>query len=194
MKYHSCLFLLLAWLLLPACQPREDWRLTDVSGKLPPLEFTLTDMTGKIRHGGDYWGKVTLLFTGFTHCPGVCPATLARLATVLEGVAGSRERVQVLFVSLDPERDSPEALKNYVRRFGPWFIGLTGTQAQLDALVRRYFLSYRKESPDASGAYNVIHSDIVVIFDSRGKARLLARADTSPENLGRDIRKLMEES
>ncbi len=193
MKYHSCLFLLLAWLLLPACQPPEDWRLTDVSGKLPPLEFTLTDMTGKIRHGEDYRGKVTLLFTGFTHCPGVCPATLARLATVLEEVAGSRERVQVLFVSLDPERDSPEGLKNYVRRFGPWFIGLTGERGQLDALVRRYFLSYRKESPDASGAYDVIHSDIVVIFDSRGRARLLARSDTPLEDLGRDIRRLMEE-
>ncbi len=187
-------FLLLAFILLLGCQSRDDWRLTDVTGKLPALEFTLTDMGGEIRHGEDYQGKVTVLFTGFTHCPAVCPATLARLATVLEGIEGSRQRVQVLFVSLDPQRDTPEVLKDYVHRFGTWFIGLTGSRSQLDALVRRFFLSYRKEPPDLSGRYDVIHSDIVVIFDSRGRARLLASGDTPLEDFGHDIQKLMEES
>lgn len=185
---------MLTLLVLSGCDQKAAWRLTDVSGKLPQLDFNLTDTQGQIRHGADFCGKVTLLFTGFTHCPGVCPATLARLATVLEEIEGSREHIQVLFVSLDPERDRPEVLQSYVERFGPWFIGLTGSKAQLDALVQRYFLSYRKESSDMGGNYDVIHSDIVLIFDRRGNVRLLARGSSPPADLRADLERLVEEA
>ncbi len=192
--FRRLYFLLAMLMLLVGCQPQVDWRTTDVTGKLPPLEFTLTDMEGKVRHGEDYRGKVTLLFTGFTHCPGICPATLARLSTVLEQVKGSRGQIQVLFVSLDPQRDTPKALKAYVQRFGPWFVGLTGNDEQLDDLMHRFFLSYRKEPPDESGRYDVIHSDIILIFDRQGHARLLARSNTPLEDLEHDLQGLMEES
>lgn len=184
---------LLTVLLLTACPQPPTWRLADVSGKLPPLDFSLTDMEGKVRHGSDYQGKITLLFTGFTHCPGICPVTLARLATVLGEIEGSDENFQVLFVSLDPERDTPGTLKTYVQRFGSGFVGLTGTQEQLDTLVQRYFLSYRKDLPDTTGNYNVIHSDIIVIFDRQGKARLLGRSNTPIEDLREDLEQLREE-
>lgn len=188
---ERCLIGLFALALLMACQERSAWRLTDVSGKLPGLDFNLTDMDGLARQGADFRGKVILLFTGFTHCPGICPATLARLATVLESIDDSTGKIQVLFVSLDPERDSPAQLKNYVSQFGPWFIGLTGSKAQLDALVQRYFLSYRKEMPVKGGDYDVIHSDVIVIFDRNGNARLLARSMAPPEDLKADLQRLL---
>ncbi|BCX89723.1 protein SCO1 [Methylomarinovum tepidoasis] len=181
---------IIAVLLLSACQPKP-WRTTDVSGRLPDLDFTLVDTQGQVRHGADFRGKVTLLFTGFTHCPAVCPATLARLATVLETLKADPETVQVLFVSLDPERDTPEALAAYVRRFGPWFVGLTGDRDQLDALTKRYFLGYRKEGEGRD--YDVVHSDIILIFDRQGHARLLARSQTPLEDLQADLERLLAE-
>lgn len=191
MRFVKIMGLLLLGLAVAACTRAPAWRTTDVSGKLPPLDFTLTDTAGRVRHGGDWRGRVVLLFTGFTHCPGVCPATLARLATVLEDIEGSRENVRVLFVSLDPERDSGAVLETYVRRFGPWFVGLTGTRAQLDALVRRYFLSYRRE--ETATGHTVVHSDVIVVFDRRGRARLLARGTTPLDALKADLNRLLEE-
>ncbi len=182
---------LLLGLAVAACSRPPAWRTTDVSGKLPPLDFTLTDTAGQVCHGGDWRGRIVLLFTGFTRCPGVCPATLARLATVLGEIEGSEENVRVLFVSLDPEHDRGEVLEAYVRRFGPWFVGLTGTPAQLDALARRYFLGYRREKT-ATG-HTVIHSDVIVVFDRRGRARLLARSTTPPDALKADLIRLLEE-
>ncbi len=184
--------IVLLCLLLVACgQPA--WHATEVSGKLPPLGFTLTDTRGNTRHGEDFRGRITLLFTGFTHCPDICPATLAYLATVLQGIEDSQERIQVLFVSLDPERDDPETLEQYVRRFGPWFVGLTGTKAQLQELTRRYFLVFQKQAPTSWGEYQVLHSSQILIFDRQGNARLLARADTAPEGLQADLRYLLQE-
>ncbi len=178
--------LLLCSLLVACSQPA--WHTTDVRGKLPPLAFTLTDTQGRLRHGEQFHGRITLLFTGFTHCPDVCPTTLARLATALQGIPGSQARIQVLFVSLDPERDTPDVLERYVRGFGPWFVGLTGTPQQLKELTQRYFLSFAK-NPDA----DIIHSSRVLIFDRQGNARLLASADVSVEDLSADLQRLLKE-
>lgn len=184
--------ILLLCLCLIACS-RTAWHAVDVSGKLAPLDFTLTDTQGKVRRGEDFRGRITLLFTGFTHCPGVCPATLAKLSTVLEGIEGSREHIQVLFVSLDPERDVPEVLEAYVRRFGPWFVGLTGSKAQLEELTKRYFLSFEKLSPTPGGEYEVLHSGQVLVFDRQGRARLLTNADLPLEDLKADLQRLLQE-
>jgi protein SCO1/2 len=182
---------LLICLWLCACS-QPAWHALEVRGKLPDLAFTLTDTQGNTVRGEDFRGRITLLFTGFTHCPGVCPATLARLATVLEGIEGSRGRIQVLFVSLDPERDTPEVLSAYVRQFGPWFIGLTGTQAQLADLSRRYFLAYEK-LPATAGEYDILHSSQVLVFDRQGQARLLVPQDLAPQDLKADLQRLLEE-
>ncbi|WP_460034936.1 SCO family protein [Methylothermus subterraneus] len=185
--------ILTLWLgLLIACS-RPTWHAVDVSGKLPPLDFTLAGTHGEIRRGEDFLGRIVLLFTGFTHCPGVCPATLARLAAVLEGIEDSQAKIQVLFVSLDPERDSPEVLEAYVRRFGPWFVGLTGSQAQLEELTRRYFLPYQKQSLGSGGDYEVLHSSQVLVFDRQGRARLLVSAALPEEDLKADLQQLLRE-
>ncbi|MCX8048507.1 MAG: SCO family protein, partial [Methylohalobius sp.] len=160
--------LLLLLVLLTSCS-QPAWHAVDVGGKLPPLDFSLTDTHGNLKRGEDFRGRITLLFTGFTHCPGVCPATLARLATALEGIEGSQEHIQVLFVSLDPQRDTPEVLERYVRRFGPWFVGLTGTQAQLEEVTKRYFLVYQKAPSMSQGEYEILHSSQVLVFDRQGR-------------------------
>lgn len=184
--------ILVLCLCLIACS-QPAWHAAEVSGKLPSLDFTLADTQGQPRRGEDFRGRIALLFTGFTHCPGVCPATLARLATVLESIAGSREQIQVLFVSLDPERDTPEVLEQYVRRFGPWFVGLTGTKLQLEELTRRYFLAYQKQNPGPQGEYEIFHSSQVLVFDRQGRARLLVSLDLPLEDLKADLKRLLEE-
>ncbi len=182
----------LLFLALCACS-QPAWHALEITGKLPDLAFTLTDTQGKTRRGEDFRGRIALLFTGFTHCPGICPATLARLATALEGLENSQEQIQVLFVSLDPERDTPEVLESYVRRFGPWFVGLTGTKAQLEDLTRRYFLAFQKQPPDPKGDYEILHSSQALVFDRQGQARLLVPADLALENLRADLQRLVEE-
>ncbi len=170
----------------------ERWATKDVSGLLPALGFTLIDERGRTVTAERYRGRVTLVYFGFTHCPDVCPVTLARLDRVLDGLPGdAREAVQVLFVSVDPARDTPAQLASYTDAFARDFIGLTGDQAQLRRLTRRYRVTYGYGEPGPEGDYPVSHSSGVWIFDRELDARLLFRPQDSDEALAADLRRLL---
>jgi protein SCO1 len=160
----------------------------DISGVMPSLEFTLTAPSGATMTAADVRGKTVLLYFGYTHCPDVCPATLAKLAQALKRLGPAAAAVRVLFVSVDPKRDSGQALGSYASYFGPQIMGLTGTDDQLTALTKRYRVAYRRDAPDASGDYAVYHSSAVFVFDRDGTARLLATPDETSDELAEDLK------
>jgi protein SCO1/2 len=181
-------------MLLGACSEKPPpWALRDISGLLPALEFALYDGSGRVGTASDFAGEATLLYFGYTHCPDVCPATLAQLAGVLRRLDGAARRVRILFVSVDPARDTPAVLQAYAHAFGPQVVALSGTEAQLRQLTKRYRVTYGLGKPDAAGNYEVSHSSAVFVFDRHGEARLLATQDDSADSLVGDLRRLLAE-
>lgn len=178
--------------LLSGCSSEAPWQTHDIAGLVPDLEFRLTDDRGRSVSAQDYRGKVALLFFGFTHCHDVCPTTLARLARTLRA-SGSDDEVRVLFVTVDPARDSSAVMHEYVQVFGPQFVGLRGEAAALDDLVRRYRVAYALGKPDARGHYGVTHSAAVFVFDREGHARLLFSSKDTPAAMSEDLRRVLAE-
>ncbi|GGA20444.1 SCO family protein [Dyella nitratireducens] len=185
--------LLVAGMLLAACQHEAatPWQLTDISGHMPDLAFQLTDDQGKTVTATDYQGKVALLYFGYTHCPDVCPLTLAHLHVVMQRLGKVADGAQILFVSVDPARDTPAALHAYATAFDPHVIGLTGSPADIEALTKRYRAAFSREPGKEGGSYDVSHSSGIYIFDAHGKARLLATPTDSQDKLVHDLHLLL---
>ena len=194
MRSIPALLAIAALALLAGCSGEQNWQTRDITGLMPPLQFTLTDENGTQVNAGDFDDKASLLFFGFTSCPDVCPTTLSRLAGLMEQMpAEEREQLQVLFVSVDPQRDSPQKLREYTDFFGPQFVGLTGTQEQLRALNKRYRVTYGYGEPDAEGFYPVSHSGAVFGFTRDGEVRVMMR-ESDPEVAAlNDLRQLVGE-
>ncbi|MDR5809575.1 SCO family protein [Caballeronia sp. LZ019] len=173
-------------------RPAEPWRLTDVSGHLPDLNFSLTDDTGAHVTGRSFAGRATLVFFGYTHCPDVCPETMARLMQVLRQLGPDADAARVVFVSVDPARDTPALLHAYVRAFDDRHaVGLTGGDRAIEAVAQRYRVAYQMEKRDPNGAYEVTHSSAVYIFDRDGRARLLATDRDSIDAIAADLRRII---
>lgn len=189
------LILMVAALALLAACHREDnlpWRLANVSGHMPDLAFRLTDDNGHAVSAEDYRGKVVLLYFGYTHCPDVCPLTLARLHAVLHRVGPKADDARILFVSVDPARDTPPVMHAYVNAFDPRAVGLTGTPGAIEALSKRYRSAFTREPDKGNGQYEVSHSSAIYLFDRQGQARLLATPATSQDDLVHDLYLLLD--
>lgn len=186
--------LLTLCVFLAACGDRNvDWTLYNVKGHLPDLKFSLPGAGGKTVSSDDLKGKTVLLFFGYASCPDVCPTTLAQLAAVMEELGPQANQVRILFVSVDPHRDTPESLETYVKAFDEHAIGLTGTEKQIADLARRYRVAYQIEKPDPKTPddYEVAHSRGVYFFDREGRARFLAPDTESVEVLTDGVRRLL---
>jgi protein SCO1 len=179
--------------LLSACHQDapQPWQLTNIAGHMPDLAFQLTDDEGKAVTAADYRGKVTLLYFGYTHCPDVCPLTMAHLHVVMQQLGKLADGVRILFVSVDPNRDTPAALHEYVTAFDPHAVGLTGSPAEIEALTKRYRAAFTREPGKSDGSYDVSHSSGIYVFDSHGKATVLATPDDSQDKLVHDLRLLL---
>lgn len=183
---------LLSALLLGACGQSYEWQTSDIEGKMPDLSFRLTDERGQTVTEEDFAGKIRLLFFGFTSCPDICPTTLARLTQAVDALPPEkRSRVQILFVSVDPQRDDPQRLAEYTDAFGDYVIGLTADESTLRDLTQRYASTFSYEEPDASGQYGVAHTASVFVFDQEGDARLLVRAGDSLDAVTEDLAALL---
>jgi protein SCO1 len=185
--------LLAMGMLLSACHQDQPspWQLTDISGHMPDLSFRLTDDQGKTVTAADYRGKLALLYFGYTHCPDVCPLTLAQLHAVLKRLGPSADGARILFVSVDPTRDTPAVLHDYVAAFDPRAVGLTGSPADIEALTKRYRAAFTREPGKTDGSYDVSHSSGIYIFDGTGKARLLATPTDPQDKLVHDLQRLL---
>jgi protein SCO1/2 len=153
--------------------------------------FSLVDVDGNSRSLSDYRGKVVVIYFGFTHCPDACPAELMKLALVMKHLGVHSRAVQVLFVTLDPARDTPALLKAYVNAFDPQFVGLTGTAAQIDQAAAVFFVQYARVQQGHD--YVIDHSNRVAVIDGAGQLRLMANADSSVADLTHDLEALAVE-
>lgn len=184
---------LVSILMLTGCAEDPSWETRDVSGVLPDLEFRLTDERGETVTEEDFLGRPTAVFFGYTHCPDICPITMGKLRMAIGQMPEDlRDDVQVLFVSVDPERDDPARLTEYTASFGPQFIGLTADEPTLRNVTKRYRATFSHEPPDENGDYLVSHPSAVYVFDAEGSARLLMRNDDPAEAIARDLERLAQ--
>ena len=176
---------------LAACEQKlpSPFKASDVTSKYAQADLRLTDHNGKARSLADFSGKVTVLFFGYLHCPDVCPTTLADLTQVMGMLGKDAGRVQVLFVTVDPERDHPELLGQYVTAFDPSFLALHGDVQATQQVASAFDVKYEKQ-PTMSG-YSVDHSAGTFLIDPKGRVRLLAPYGQRSELLAEDIRLLL---
>jgi protein SCO1 len=177
--------------------PARAWHAADLSGSLPTLDFTLTRASdGKQVTAADYRGKIILLYFGYTFCPDVCPTTLLNISEVLKRLGPLADDVRVLFVTVDPARDTLDVLRQYTQSFAPQVVGLRGTADHLAALARRYRVAYSVKTA-GENQYEVTHSTATYAFDRNGAARLLisdlanAKVDLKADT--EDLRALIQE-
>jgi protein SCO1/2 len=150
--------------------------------------FQMVDQTGAAVTDADVKGKPFLVFFGFTHCPDVCPTALYEITQALEALGPDAEKTQALFVTVDPERDTPEALKSYLSSFSPRIRGLTGSQAQVDAMVKAY-RAYAKKQPLKDGDYTMDHTAIVYLMDKNGAFVAPLNLKRAPDEIAAEIRR-----
>lgn len=169
----------------------QSFQLTDVTAASFGKKLELTDHAGQRRTLADFKGKVVVVFFGFTHCPDVCPTTLVELATVARELGADAQRLQVLFVTVDPERDTKEVLRQYVPSFNPAFLGLYGTLEETGAVAKE-FKAYIQKQPQPGGSYSVDHSAGTFVLDKEGRLRLFGQYGVGAKALLHDIRLLLQ--
>lgn len=179
-------------MLKPDAPPKFES--VDITGVEWGKDFKLTDHTGRARTLADFRGKAVAMFFGFTHCPDMCPTTMAELAEVLKLIGDDAGRVQVLFVTVDPKRDTPAVLSQYVPAFHPAFLGLYGNAEETERAAKEFKVYYHANSANEHGAYSVDHSGQVLVFDAEGRLRLMMKPDLGPEAMAHDLRLLLKES
>jgi protein SCO1/2 len=187
---------ILSLLVVAGCsEPDYKWSLYDVSGHLPNLEFSLKGIGNKTVTQADLKNKTVLVFFGYASCPDICPTTMAQLTEVIAKLGDDARDVRILFISVDPHRDTPDMLQAYVDAFNKNAVGLTGSEKEVAALARRYRIAYQIEKPkpgDSAEIYDVTHSRGVFIFDRFGKARLLASDTEAIDTVTADLRRLIQ--
>jgi protein SCO1/2 len=185
--------LILLIFLLSACGEQKmpsPYHAADISGHFAQADFQLNDFNGKPRKLSDFSDKVVVLFFGYTHCPEVCPTTLADLAQVMHLLGKDASRVQVLFITLDPERDTPELLAKFVPAFDPAFLGLYGNAQATAQAAKAFGIEYVKQY-DKHGGYTLDHTDGIYLLGIQGKPLLLSPSAQGSENLTQDIKLLL---
>jgi protein SCO1/2 len=178
--------------LSAACSPgAPSFKATDITGAEYGKSFQLTDHTGKARTLADFSGKAVVIFFGFTHCPDVCPTTLAGMRAAMEKLGDDAKRVQVLFVTIDPERDTQALLAQYVPSFDPSFLGLYGDADATARVAKEFKVFYQKVPGTTPGSYTMDHSAGSYVFDPQGRLRLYVRHGANPDDIASDLKRLL---
>lgn len=184
--------------LLAACDrlPGGDkpaFKAVDITGAEYARSLSLHDADGRPRTLGDFRGKVTLVFFGYTQCPDVCPTTLAEMATIKRDLGADGSRIQGVFVTLDPQRDTPQVLKAYVANFDPDFVALTGTPDDIQRTAKEFKVFYAQVPGRSEGSYTIDHTAGTYVFDAQGRVRLFVRYGAGPDALKHDLKLLLAE-
>lgn len=189
MKIAAALVVLLV--LTTACGAPARFNSTDVTGADWGRDFALTDHHGKPSRLADFRGKVVVLFFGYSQCPDVCPTTLVAMRDTMALLGQDAQRVQVLFATLDPDRDTPKLLADYVPWFDPSFVGLWGDEATVSATAKEFKVFHAKQAGATEGSYSIDHSASSYVFDPQGRLRLVMRHGEAPDRAAADLRLLL---
>ena len=187
-------FLLVTALALTACSPADkpvSFRNTDITGADYARDFSLTDHNGVRRTLADFRGKAVTVFFGYTQCPDVCPTNLSTMAAVMQALGPAADQVQVLFVTVDPERDTPALLQQYVPAFDARFLGLYGDADETAQVARDFKVFYGKGGDTSGPNYTVDHSAGTYVFDPQGRLRLYVKHGAAAEDIAADVRRLL---
>jgi protein SCO1/2 len=181
-------------LILAACSPKLEFKNIDITGSTAfGKDFSLVDPDGKVRTLSDFKGKVVVMFFGYTQCPDVCPTTLTEMQQVMTILGPQSDKVQVLFVSVDPQRDTAAILKQYVPAFDPRFLGLRPEDdAALEKVAKDFKIYYKKVPGISPGSYTIDHTAGSYAFDPDGRLRLYIKHAQGPETLAHDLKELLK--
>lgn len=181
-------------LILSACSPKPEFKNIDITGSTAfGKDFSLLDPDGKVRTLADFKGKVVVMFFGYTQCPDICPTTLTEMQQVMTLLGPQSDKVQVLFVTVDPERDTAEILKQYVPAFDPRFLGLRpADEAALEKVTKDFKIYYKKVPNTKPGSYTMDHTAGSYAFDPEGRLRLYIKHAQGPETLAHDLKELLK--
>jgi protein SCO1/2 len=181
--------------IFSACSEQKPaFTAIDVTGADYAKNFELTDHNGQVRHLTDFKGKVVVMFFGYTQCPDVCPTSMAELAEVKKSLGADGDKLQGIFVSVDPERDKPEMLKGYMANFDPTFLAMTTTPDKLVVLAKDYKVYYKKVEGKTPTSYTMDHSAGSYVYDTKGQLRLFTRYGSGAAALAADIKLLIKEA
>lgn len=177
---------------LAGCDKKElVFQGSDISGTKLGQDLEMQDGTRQVRRLADYKGKVVLVFFGYTQCPDVCPTAMAELSQTMELLGSDAAKVQVIMISVDPARDTPEILSAYVTAFNPSFVGLTGTPEQLGKTAKSFKAYYAKSSGGTADQYGMDHASSFYLLDQEGEARVLISGNASAQDIANDIKLLL---
>jgi protein SCO1/2 len=193
MNFLRICFLAILCLALTACSPKPEFKNIDITGGTAfGKDFSLLDPDGKVRTLADFKGKVVVMFFGYTQCPDVCPTTLTEMQQVMALMGPKSDKVQVLFVTVDPQRDTAEILKQYVPAFDPRFLGLRpADEASLEKVTKDFKIYYKKVPGTKPDSYTMDHTAGSYAFDPEGRLRLYIKHAQGPETLAHDLKELL---
>lgn len=176
----------------PGGGAKASFNATDITGASFARGLELPDTAGRMRTLADWKGRVAVVFFGYTQCPDVCPATMVEVAEARKALGADGDKVEAVFVTVDPERDTPEILAAYMANFGPHAIGLRGSPEQIAAAAKEFKVIYAKVPGKAPGTYTMDHSAAAFVFDPQGRVRLYVPYGSDPLKLAADIRSLLQ--
>ena len=180
---------------LSACtESKPQFAAIDMTGADYAKDFSLPDQSGTVRSLKDFRGKLVVLFFGYTQCPDVCPTTMTEIAQAKKLLGPDGDKVQGIFVTVDPERDTPEVLKNYMANFDPTFIGLRATPDQLSAMAKDFKVYYKKVDGKSASGYTMDHSAASYVYDTKGQLRLYTRYGSGAKSLASDLKLLLAQA
>lgn len=185
---------LLATVLAACSEKSEGFKNTDLTGLSYARDFALTDASGKLRTLADFKGKAVVVFFGYTQCPDVCPTTMSEMAAVMKQLGPLADRVQVIFITLDPERDTPAVLAQYAPGFDKRFLALYGDAAATAKTAQEFKVVYQKVPGKQPGSYSVDHTAASFVFDPQGRVRLYVRNGQGPDPLAHDLKVLLQQN
>jgi protein SCO1/2 len=181
-----------SWSLAACSEKKPSFNAVDITGADYARGFSLTDADGKLRTLADFKGKVVVLFFGYAQCPDVCPTTMSEMAQVKQQLGTDGDKLQVLFVTVDPERDTPAVMKAYMGAFDPAFVALIPTPEQLPALAKDFKAYYKKVEGKTPTSYSMDHSAASFVYDTEGRLRLYARYGAGVPAMVSDVKALLK--
>jgi protein SCO1 len=191
---RSLLVLVSAAALAACTDSKPQFKSVDLTGADYAKDFQLADADGRVRSLKDFKGKAVVLFFGYTQCPDVCPTTMTELAQAKKLLGADGDKVQGVFITVDPERDTPEVLKAYMANFDPTFVALRGTPEQVAATAKDFKIFFKKVEGKAPGTYTMDHSAASYVYDTQGRLRLYTRYGTGPQALADDLKLLLKDA